>query len=80
MAEGALAFIDRIEDGVAVLVLEAGGEVRLPRALLPAGSVEGDAVRIALAADPAARDAARAEVKARRARLAGDDDGGDLKL
>jgi hypothetical protein len=38
--------VDRLEEGVAVLILEGGEAAFLPRAALPPGAGEGSGVRI----------------------------------
>ena len=71
--------IDRIEEGIAVLVYR-GAPFELPAELLPEGAREGDALELSLAKDEEATRAARAAVTEKRARLARDDDGGDFSL
>lgn len=48
------ATIDRIEDGIAVLILHSGSHkpVAIPSVLLPDGCREGDIVTITLERDP----------------------------
>ena len=72
-------FLDRIEGDVAVLTYE-GREVKLPRALLPAGAREGEVLQLSLARDPEATQRAQERVSKLRQKLGSDDDGGDLKL
>lgn len=45
------AIVDRIEDGVAVLVFEDGGRAYLPADQLPAGVGEGTVLRLSWAVD-----------------------------
>ena len=56
--------IDRIEDGIAVLVMREDPRQRMtvPVALLPPGSGEGDILTLTLECDPAATAAARERV------------------
>jgi hypothetical protein len=72
---GARAFVDAVDEGVARLLI---GEqtFTLPAHLLPAGVGEGDWVEISVGRAPAPPD----DTEARRARLGGDDPGGDVKL
>lgn len=69
------AFVDALEDEAARLLV--GEEaVTVPRALLPAGAVEGSWVRIAVSVVPAPPD----DTEARRRRLGQADPGGDIEL
>ena len=43
--------IDRVEDGVAVILLEAGGSAYIPAERLPAGARAGTLVRLDLTAE-----------------------------
>jgi hypothetical protein len=56
--------IDRIEDGIAVLVMrdDTAGQIRVPVALLPPGCGEGDVLTLTLERDPAGTVAARERV------------------
>lgn len=45
------AIIDRLEDGVAVLVFETGGRAYVPADQLPPGAGEGTVLRITLNVD-----------------------------
>lgn len=73
-------FLDRIEGEVAVLLYQ-GREVKLPRALLPAGAREGEVLSLQLARDPEATQRAQQEVAKQRGKLGkDDDDGGDVTL
>lgn len=45
------AIIDRLEDGVAVLVFESGGRAYVPADQLPPGAGEGTVLRITLNVD-----------------------------
>lgn len=72
-------FLDRIEGDVAVLLLDQR-EVKLPRALLPAGAKEGEVLQLSLTRDPAATERAKKAVGTLRGKLGEGDDGGDLKL
>lgn len=65
------ATIDRIDEGVAVLITRNGEPARLtlPARLLPPGSREGDIVSIAITADGAATEAARERVRQKTKRL-----------
>ncbi|ATB49861.1 DUF3006 domain-containing protein [Corallococcus macrosporus] len=60
------ATLDRIEDDVAVLVVD-GREVTRPASELPAGAREGDVLDLdTLAVDPEATEALREEVRGAR--------------
>jgi DUF3006 family protein len=73
------AFVDRIEESVAVLRIDgAGTTVELPAALLPEGAGEGAWVEIAIHPVEAPDGAAAGE--ALRRTLSRDDDGGDFSL
>lgn len=73
-------FVDRIEGKNAVLLVD-GKEQRVPVARLPRGVREGVYLTEDLAAvDEAATGAEKADLEARRARLAKDDDGDDFAL
>ena len=65
------AVVDRIDEGVAVLVLcgGAGKTITLPSSLLPDGSKEGDIVSLSVQPDPDATEAERAQVAATIERL-----------
>jgi hypothetical protein len=58
--------IDRIEEGIAVLLLQEDPRERItiPAALLPHGSGEGDILTLTLEEDPADTSAARKRVSA----------------
>lgn len=71
-------FVDRIEEGRAVLVNEAGGVEHADAADLPPSAGEGD-VLVDWKPDPAEAEARRRDIAARRARLL-HDDGADLLL
>ncbi len=73
-------FIDRLEDEVAVLVVDEAEELLVPRRLLPADAGEGDWLRLRLMVDADETEARRRAVEERRRRLGADDDGGDLDL
>lgn len=45
------AIIDRLEDGVAVIVFEDGGRAYVPAEHLPAGSGEGTVLRVEWSVD-----------------------------
>lgn len=80
MAEDASAFqvsLDRVEEGLAVLLLREDESIRLtfPRSLLPGDAREGDILEIAIRRDVAATEEARRRVAERIARLRGK--GGD---
>ncbi len=49
-------FIDRIVDGVAVILLEGGGRAYVPASELPAGLDAGTMVEVTVAAAPGGRD------------------------
>ena len=74
----ATAFVDRLEAGWAVLIVNDTA-VRLPTALLPPGTREGDYVEVTieLARDGEARKKAVADARRAASR---DDDGGDFSL
>ncbi|MCK8497134.1 MULTISPECIES: DUF3006 domain-containing protein [Myxococcus] len=62
------ATLDRIEDEVAVLVVD-GREVTRPLASLPEGAREGDVIHLeTMTVDPEATEALREEVRAARER------------
>ena len=63
--------IDRIEEGIAVLVLQDDPRQRItvPVALLPAGCHEGDVLTLTLEADAVAASAARERVFGRIGKL-----------
>ena len=80
MAEDASVFqvsLDRVEEGLAVLLLREDESIRLtlPRSFLPDGAREGDILEIAIRRDVAATEEARRRVAERIARLRGK--GGD---
>jgi hypothetical protein len=56
--------IDRIEDGIAVLVVrdDPPGQIHLPVSLLPPGCVEGDVLTLTLDRDTAATAEAKERV------------------
>ena len=56
--------IDRIDEGVAVLIVQEDPyqRIRLPAGLLPPGSREGDILTVSLEPDPAATGAAKERV------------------
>lgn len=60
-----LVTVDSIAGGVAVLETPAG-VIRIPVALLPAGTVEGTKLTLSLSVDPAATAQAREDVRALR--------------
>ncbi len=72
--------IDRIEDALAVLVLEDDTELLVPRRLLPAQAIEGTWLNLRLTIDEDETEARRRSVKERRERLGASDDGGDIEL
>ena len=59
------ATIDRIEDGIAVLILHGGSHkpVAIPSVLLPDGCREGDIVTITLERDPLETQMERDEIE-----------------
>ncbi|NMB79344.1 MAG: DUF3006 domain-containing protein [Methanomicrobiales archaeon] len=63
--------LDRIENGIAVLISRDDPAVRLnlPAALLPAGANEGDILTLTLERDEAAAESAKARVAALQERL-----------
>ena len=65
------AVIDRIDEGVAVLILcgAAGKTITLPSSLLPDGAKEGDIVSLSVQPDPDATQTERAQVAATIERL-----------
>ncbi|TNF25663.1 MAG: DUF3006 domain-containing protein [Deltaproteobacteria bacterium] len=73
-------FVDRIEGPIAVLSTDGGARIELPVALLPAGVGEGRWLSLSLTPDAGKDAASVAEARARRAKLAADDDGGDFSL
>jgi hypothetical protein len=56
--------IDRIEEGIAVLVIrdDPGGQIPVPVSLLPHGCGEGDVLTLTLERDPAATAAAKERI------------------
>lgn len=56
--------IDRIEEGIAVLILQEDPRLRVtvPASILPAGCGEGDLLALIIKADPPATGAARERV------------------
>ncbi|HET6781680.1 MAG TPA: DUF3006 domain-containing protein [bacterium] len=48
------AIIDRVEDGVAVLIFESGGRAYVPVDHLPSGAGEGTVLRVGLEVDATA--------------------------
>lgn len=61
------AYVDRIEEGCAVLLLEdAGQQLKLPQCLLPDDVGEGDYMAITLAYDQQANEEAEREAEALR--------------
>lgn len=83
--------IDRFEGDVAVVELESGDMLGLPRWLLPPGAAEGDVIEVCIAGgDEEARielrlnrqatARARADAEAALARLRQRDPGGDIEL
>lgn len=60
------AVLDRIEDGVAVLLVGPGEvELAVPSAVLPSGAREGDWFRVGLTPDAELTEARRAELAVR---------------
>ena len=57
--------VDSIADGVAVLETPAG-VIRIPVALLPAGTAEGTKLTLTLSVDPGATAQAREDIRALR--------------
>jgi hypothetical protein len=59
------AYIDRIEDGIAVLLLgdEERDRVNLPKRYLPKGAREGQALTVTLVVDEEGTGAAKAETQ-----------------
>lgn len=49
-------FIDRVADGVAVILLEGGGRAYVPAALLPPGVTAGSVVNVAITPAPPAEE------------------------
>jgi hypothetical protein len=76
---GISVFLDRIEEELAVLVLD-GRELKLARKLLPEGTKEGEYLTLSLARDPETTKKMQDKVKAQRDALTKDDDGGDIAL
>lgn len=79
--------VDRFEGETAVVEVDGGGTLDLPRWLLPPDAREGDHLvvrgegsRVEISLDPAATGAARAEAQATVERLKRRDPGGDLAL
>ncbi len=74
------AFVDRIEEEIAVLLIANDEEMDLPRVLLPEKAKEGDWLVLVTTIDDAETRARRQAARELRARLATDDDQGDLDL
>lgn len=56
-------FVDRLEDGVATIIVSVGeGELHIPAYALPEGAGEGDFLRVTLAVDEARKAAERDEI------------------
>jgi len=77
MAEDESAFrvsLDRVEEGLAVLLLRDDESIRftLPHSLLPSGAGEGDILEVTIRRDIAATEEARKRVAERIARLRGE--------
>ena len=70
-----LLFIDALE-GTHARLLSGLDAFEVPARLLPPGAIEGTWLRLSLTPAPAPPD----EAEALRAKLARDDDGGDIKL
>jgi hypothetical protein len=66
------AYLDRIEDGIAVLLLgeDEGDRWQVPARYLPAAAREGQALAITFAVDAAGTEARRTEAEALIAELA----------
>jgi hypothetical protein len=73
-------FVDRLEDGVAVVVVDEDREVILPRHVLPADAIEGTWLILRLTVDTQETEDRRRAVADRRRRLGATDDGGDFEL
>ena len=67
------ASLDRVEEGLAVLLLREDESVRftLPRTLLPQGAREGDILEVVIRRDVAATEEARRRVAERIERMRG---------
>lgn len=59
--------LERMEDGIAVLELEDGSQLKLPKELLPAGAKEGD--RLVLCVDKDATEQQRQAIQTRMQKL-----------
>lgn len=73
-------FLDRIEEGTAIVVFGEDDARELPASVLPKGAREGDRLTLSLEIDEEATRRERDEVAALRKRLGEGDDGGDLSL
>lgn len=68
MSEASHLFLDRFEDGVAVLIY-GGREIVMPRGLLPDDAREGDYLRLQFSIDPEKRATAGQEIEELQKRL-----------
>jgi len=73
-------FLDRIEDGTAVLVFGEDDARGVPASALPKGAREGDRLTLSISIDAEATKRERDETAALRRKLGEGDDGGDLSL
>ncbi|MBI3074218.1 MAG: DUF3006 domain-containing protein [Deltaproteobacteria bacterium] len=71
--------IDRLDERLATIVIR-GQTHTLPRSLLPAGTKEGDALRVSIARDDEATDKLKREIGTRLGRLRENDGDGDESL
>jgi len=62
------AVVDRVEDGVAVIILEGGGRAYLPAEGLPAGAGEGTVLRLEWRVETGSAEEAAALIDRLRAR------------
>lgn len=63
--------LDRIEEGIAVILAPGGFQWHLPQSFLPAGVSEGEAMQVTLKADPGATSARIDRINSLRNRLEG---------
>ncbi len=63
--------LDRIEEGIAVILAPGGFQWHLPQTFLPAGASEGETMQITLKSDPGATSARIDRINDLRNRLEG---------
>ena len=73
-------FVDRMDGGSAVLLLDDGTAFEVPDVIVPAGTREGDWLRLDLSKDPVSTARRTDAVRELRDRLAMRDGGDDIVL